>query len=152
MAEVRFSGDACDDLRRIGDPTVVAELLYLARCELRPPQPAVTIEGLLEGHPDVWWRRGVRLNSIAGFESFSIDGDVDDFQCQACDYVLVYRAATSDERIKYRIGGTTEERSGFPKYHRVQRAAAVLMVVRVFSNQQLVRHISALPEGARPRL
>lgn len=130
---------------RIGDPSVVAELLSIANSELRAPQPAVTIEGRLKDRPNMWWRRGIRLNAIAGFESFELDNDVDEFGCQTCDYVLVYRSATADERIKHKIGQTTDARTGSSAYHRVAHEAAVLMVVRVFHNQVLVPHISALP-------
>jgi hypothetical protein len=113
----KWSPVASEDLRAIGNSLVIAEIFYIASEELRPDIDDA-LEGPLNGNPDVRYRRCVRTVELHSYTSFELD-DVDDFQSQACDYILIYRWLTKDEQINLRLS------SG-------------LVVVRVVSNVDLV--------------
>ena len=63
---VIISGGACQDLRRIEDQAVRAELVHLAQAELRVPESGSAIEGRLRDYPHMWGSsRFVVMGSVA---------------------------------------------------------------------------------------
>lgn len=125
MTPVHFPSDAGEDLRGIGDRSVVAEILALAKRELRPAPAKSTLEGAVAQEQGIWWRRVVPLNMLDAQERFDLD-DVDDFRSQACDYVLLYRQITADEAIKLKLGRDS------------------LIVLRVVHNSEFMRYLVGL--------
>jgi hypothetical protein len=92
---------AGEDLRAIGDSKVTAEIMYIAVQELRPDTDDA-MEGPLYEAPGSRYRRCVRIDQLPSYTSFELD-DVDDFKSQACNYILIYRWLTRDERINLRL-------------------------------------------------
>lgn len=126
-----FSEDALEVLRAIGDSSVMAQILALARSELRRPPEVTALEGIVDpGPPPMWWRRAVPLSELDAYESFDVEDDADEFRIQSCDYRLVYRDMTEEERIQYEVSTTP------------------LFVVRVYSTDDLVRHLAAVLPSA----
>jgi hypothetical protein len=101
MGRVEWSDDAVEDLHRIPDNAVCAEIMDLAETELKTSPDSSPIEGFVAKYPDLWWRRGVRRADIPQFLNF-YDDDDGRFSNHACDYVIVYRLMTSDEKIRFR--------------------------------------------------
>lgn len=127
MIGVRYTADALEDLRAIGDSSVIAEILALALKELRRPPAESAIEGIVyEGPAPLWRRRAVPLADLRTYESFDLDDDIDEFRCQACDYLLMYRDMTSDERIVNHVAGEA------------------LYVVHVYAIVDLRRHLNVV--------
>lgn len=116
MGRVNWLDAAVEDLHAITDPSVVAQIIDVAECELREVGAASSIEGQYTRSRKIFWRRAVPLATVTAFESPYDRTDDDDFRCQACDYVLVYRRAT-------------------------RREAGELTVVRVVTNGELARDI-----------
>src|ERR1035437_1931525 len=102
MGIISWSDDAIEDLHRIADPSVIAEIMDLAERELTAVTEGSVLQGRVGGFSDLFWRRSVRLKDLSGFTGYSL-GDEDEFGCQACDYVLVYRRATRDEMLKFQF-------------------------------------------------
>jgi hypothetical protein len=100
VGRVEWSDDAVEDLHRIPDSAICAEIIDLAETELKRASIS-PIEGPVEKHSHLWWRRAIRMADVSQFLDFDIDGD-DEFNNQACDYVIVYRLITPDEKIKFR--------------------------------------------------
>lgn len=138
---VIISGGACQDLRRIEDQAVRAELVHLAQAELRVPESGSAIEGRLRDYPHMWWRRGVRRANLAEYEGWDTFDNADEFTWQAFNFVLLYRRATSNEMIDHRIATSVETR---PSGHRVTHRGDVLMVVRVWDNTVIAGHLDQL--------
>ena len=128
VVAARVSGEAKEQLRTISDPSVVAEILHLIYNELEVPPRGGSLDGLVSDArgslPPVWWRRAFPFARLADFEQFTLDEDEDEFGRQACDYVIVYRLMTSDERIRFQI------------------SYQVVLVVAVYSNADLVPYLS----------
>ena len=101
VGRVEWSDDAIEDLHRISDRAVCAEIMDLAETELTTSPDLSAIEGPSEKYPNLWWRRGVRRADIAQFMDFYDDDDDDESGNQACDYVIVYRLMTANEMIKF---------------------------------------------------
>lgn len=125
MAGVYFSEDAGEDLRGIGDCSVMAEILELARSELQEPQGQSVLEGVVYRDSVLWWRRAVPRSQLDALSRYELD-HVDEFTRQACDYVLVYRRVTEDEAIHY------------------QCSRRALLVVRVVYNTEITPHLAGL--------
>jgi hypothetical protein len=124
-----YAPSATEDLRGIGDASVVAEVMAIIRDELRIPPGNGPLEGQIALPPPaiVWWRRAVRLSWLSRFSSYYLDDDVDEFRCQACDYVILYRRIVSDEQIKF------------------QRASSrTLVVIRIVRNDEIARGLHTL--------
>lgn len=115
---LRWAPIASEDLRAIGNSMVAAEIYHIAAQELRPNTDDA-IEGPVDGRPGVRYRRCVRIADLPSYTSFNLADDVDDFQNQACDYMLMYRALTQDEQINLKL-------------------PAGLVVVKVVTNAELV--------------
>ncbi|MBB2890859.1 hypothetical protein [Flexivirga oryzae] len=140
--EVRISGGACQDLRGIEDPVVRAELVYIARAELREPESGSSIEGRLRDTPGIWWRRGVRRANLADFEGWGVEVDDPDADTwQSFNYVLLYRLATSNEMIDHRIVSSVDTTPGLG---RLTRRSTVLLVVKVWDNIVVANHLGQL--------
>lgn len=100
----KWSAIASEDLRAIGDSIVAAEVFHIASQELRP-ETDDAIEGALQEHEGIRYRRCVRVAELPSYTSFDLEDDVDDFQHQACEYILVYRWLTKDEQINLKLRG-----------------------------------------------
>lgn len=101
---VEYAPLALEMLRAIGDNSVVAELVDIAAKELCVVTRENAIDGFqgtVAGQRGMMWRRGIPRRDLERFNSFEVD-DEDEFQRQACDYVLVYRRKASDEKIRFR--------------------------------------------------
>lgn len=130
--DTRISSAACQDLRRIDDPAVRTELVHIALTELRGPPRGSTIEGRLTNRPNIWWRRGVRWAGLNDFESWDTPhDDADDYTCQAFNFLLLYRWATSNEKIDHQIVTSVDNS---PDRARLVRRGDVLLVVKVWDN------------------
>jgi hypothetical protein len=93
-----------EQLRGIGDTTVIAEIFDLIDRELEAPPRTGPLTGVLpDRDPPVWYRRLVPLHRVHYYQQFTIDDDCDEFRNQACDYVITYRRMTSDERIQHQV-------------------------------------------------
>ncbi|WP_265445734.1 hypothetical protein [Flexivirga meconopsidis] len=139
--DTRISQAACQDLRRIDDRAVRAELVDIALTELREPDSGSAIEGQLARRPGLWWRRGVRLADLDAFEGWDTDDDSADNSWQAFNFLLLYRRVTSDEMIHHRLHRTVDERPGLS---RLQRRGEMLLVVKVWDNTVVARHLPSL--------
>lgn len=139
--DITFSGGACQDLRRIGDPSVRAELVHIARTELGMPEGGSLIEGRLRDYPNVWWRRGIRRAYLTDFEGWGTEDDADEYTWQPFNFVLLYRLATSDEMIDHHISTSVDTTSG-PGV--TIRRRTVLIVVKVWDNTVVAGHLSQL--------
>lgn len=101
VGRIEWSNDAVEDLHRVPDKAVCAEIMDLAETELERASLSSPIEGIVAKYPHLWWRRAVRRADLPQFLSFDL-GDDDEFHNQACDYVIVYRLMTPDERIRFK--------------------------------------------------
>ena len=120
---VRMSAEAKEKLRTVRDPSVVAEILELARTELEAPARGGPLDGVVPDASSVmWWRRAVPFGQLSDFEQFTIDDD-DEYGCQAWDYALLYRWMTPDEQIEFRL------------------AEKALLVVDIAENDELIRFL-----------
>ena len=81
-----------------------------------------SIEGFVQNHAGLMWRRAVRRANIASYLDFEIDDD-DAESYAAHNYVSVYRVASADDAIRFRLP---------------RRA---LVVVGVIGNEDLARMI-----------
>lgn len=111
-----WSTYAKEDLRAIGDSSVVADILDIGNKDLRP-HANDALEGPLDNVKNGRFRRCVWAFGLAGYLSFDLD-DVDEFRNQACNYALIYRDLTRAERIN-------------------QRLEPGLVIVRVVSNEEI---------------
>ena len=128
MPAVTWFREAEDDLRRIGDPIVMAQIIELAEQELSLEPRSSSIEGAVPDVPHVRWRRCVARSERRAFESYDTDERDGEFRVVAHDYVVVYRALSSNEAI-------------------AQVRTEDVVVLRVLSNAQL---LSLMPVR-RPR-
>lgn len=139
--DTRISGAACQDLRRISDPAVRAELAHIALNELREPPSESTIEGRLADRPAIWWRRGVPLADLDDFESWDTQDNADDYTWAAFNFLLLYRLVTNNEKIDHRIVTSIHDSPG---RGRLVRRADVLLVVKVWDNTVVANHMPLL--------
>jgi hypothetical protein len=132
----------------------------LAETELERAPVSSPIEGIVARYPYLWWRRAVRRADVPQFLGFDL-GDDDEFHNQACDYVIVYRLMTSDERIKFSgvaIGGSflaptvvTEPAPGCPSaVIHDQPGIVVVPVINGFPPQKLVPAHKRVPAHQQP--
>lgn len=139
--DVRLSDRACQDLRRIDDPSVRAELVYIAMTELEMRTGGLSIQGRLRDHQDVWWRRGVRRENLSDFEGWETEDDADDATWQAFNFVLLYRLATSNEIVDLRISA----RKLFGSRTEIRRDN-VLIVTAVWDNTVIAANMDQLSQ------
>jgi plasmid stabilization system protein ParE len=121
VGRVGWSDDAVEDLHRISNAEVCSEVIDLAETELDITPARAPTQGTLVSRPNLWWRRAVRRADVSQFLSLEV-GDNGELDVCAHDYVIVYRLATADERIKF-----------WRKRNR-------LVVLRVLHNRDLRRH------------
>lgn len=120
-----WSADAREDLRQIYDRSTQAEIVDISERELVLPAPGSILERIVPladaapGDPQVYSRRAVYLRDLPTYQAWSLDAD--EYGEQACNYVIVYRYITSNERITFK---------------RVRRCFVVL---RVLHNKEALR-------------
>jgi hypothetical protein len=117
---VEYSPDAREQLRAIGDVSVLACIMDLAARELSFPKSETPLEGRVASNPQNAWRRAVPRAELPLYTRIDLDDNCDEFSAQACDYALVYRYLTDNEKINLR------------------RSADALLVVAVLHNRELV--------------
>lgn len=121
--EVRLSPEAMEQLRGIRHPYVAAEILDIAYRDLRVPPRGGGLDGLLPLRTQaMWWRRAVLLRDLDDFLQFTVDDEHED-SCQACDYVMLYRPMTAEERIRFKLIGRP------------------VLIVGVYANDDLMKHL-----------
>lgn len=151
VTDVRFSQEALEDLRAVGDSRVIAEIISIARQELRPPPSTSAIEGTVDpGPPPVWWRAAVPLAQVPAYESYDLTDDSDQASAdapgegsgegpgagpgeetdEASDHRIVYRWMTGEEKARWQVETET------------------FLVLRVLSIGGIIRQLTA--PGDRP--
>lgn len=129
MTLIRFSADASQDLQSIGDWAVIKEIARLAHHELRRFGSPTAIEGYTPKR--LRWRRAIPLQQLEDFQAIELDNtDFDEFRVQACDYVMLYRDITANEKISNEIN--TDD----------------LLVVKVVHNSEMIHLIGSNPVTA----
>lgn len=109
------------DLELDRQPWVAAKIMEINAAELEEINTATPLQGFIEGHSGLMWRRAVRRNHIESYLQF--EGESEDELSDASNYVSVYRWATDEEMINYQLEGDT------------------LIVVSVISNLELAQFI-----------
>lgn len=135
MGAVKWSADAREDLHRIMDVRVCAEILDLAETELTAPdssQPG--FEGRASNNPDIFYRRAVRRRALDDFLGWHLI-DENGGEIRAYDYVLAYRYVTEDEIIKFRLELITVRSSVIFR----RRGTPPFVVLRVLHNREFAR-------------
>lgn len=113
-----FSAEAKEDLVGVEDPSVMAQLIDLARKELAHSPSLGPIEGPLPPNRGLWWRRAVRRTQVQAFLTLDVDGE-DEFAIQPFNYVFIYREVTTGDGVDGRA------------------SEGALIVVRVCHNREI---------------
>jgi hypothetical protein len=104
--EVIFELRAREDIRSIGDSSVAAEIYHICGHEIQVLADESPIDGYIDGSPDGdMWRRAIPRSSLDQFTRFDLE-DADEFRCQACDYVVIYRETTENDKIRLKRKAT----------------------------------------------
>ncbi|SCX15282.1 hypothetical protein SAMN02799620_02029 [Mycolicibacterium fluoranthenivorans] len=90
--------------------------------ELEEVSTQTHLQGFIENHPGLMWRRAIRRNHLASYLRF--EGESEDEPGSAWNYVSVYRWASNQEMTSYQLEGDT------------------LLVVSVMSNLELAQFIN----------
>lgn len=102
MTVIWFSADAHQDLQSVGDWAAIKEIRRLAHGELRRFKNPSAIEGYTPKR--LLWRRAVPLQQLDEFQAMDLSNHgFDGFRGPACNYVMLYREITSNEKISNKI-------------------------------------------------
>lgn len=119
---IQYSDYALERFRQLHlQKWVIAEIMRINADELEPVQVPNPLEGFVDGHGSMMWRRAVRRADIDKYLGFEIDSP--DELSDACNYVTLYRWATTDEIINSQLEGDT------------------LLVTSILSNLELARYV-----------
>lgn len=119
---IQYSDYALERFRQLRlQKWVIAEIMGIIADELEPVQVPNPLEGFVDRHGSMMWRRAVRRADIDKYLGYETDSP--DELSDACNYVTVYRWATTDEIINSQLEGDT------------------LLVTSILSNLELAQYL-----------
>lgn len=107
MPGAEFSDRACEDVRAIGEPLVVGELILIGRSELRvPPSPRTSLDGRVMNpvtKQEEFWRRAIRLQEVDEYCRQDLPPEVGEAKKRLIGCVYIYDWITTDEAIDRKV-------------------------------------------------